>query len=578
MMIKSLQTILLGALLTVFGLSASAQIVLLVQEPANLSGSYNFTYSSANDWGADMDTIAITAEAAFAYDDGTYVQAGEAAGDSAVCGEVVNREDIEGKIAVLYRGICNFSLKAKNVQDSGAVALIIINNIPGSPVGMGAGTNSAGVVIPVAMISDSDGAALRDSIMAGSVEIFLGNNTGLYASNVGAYRQHIGMAKSQSTPVEFAETSTDFNVPVGVWVHNYGSAEAVNVVVSATIDRDGTQLYDETSAGANIPVGDSLFFSLALFSQDGYDAGLYTINYSIVSDDSDEFPDDNTASTTFWINDEGIYSKSTVDPITGPVGGNGVRPADGTEYEWCIALSSENAEAKSIVGMTFSIITNDIDLTGEAIQLSVYEWNDPIADLTFTDLNELTDNEFYDYAEDAQGEFISHTFAEPVEILNGMKYLACATVFTDDVFISVDAGLDYNVTYETYPDDVFFPLHDIDGSAWFPGGFGTDNVPALIVNLGSPFGIAEDLEELEVTPYPNPTVDNINIPLGSAVKGDINLEVFDVEGRMVMSHESCQNNSGKLSLDVTSLASGLHLFKLTFEDNTSTSFRVMITR
>ncbi|MFT4981833.1 MAG: hypothetical protein ACI9UR_001691 [Bacteroidia bacterium] len=578
-MMKNLRTILLAALLAVFGLSASAQIVLLVQEPANLSGSYSFTYSSTNDWGADMDTIAITADAAFAYDDGTFTDpAAGAGGDSAVCGDVINRADIEGKIAVLYRGTCNFSLKAKNVQDSGAVALIIINNIPGGPVGMGAGTNAAGVVIPVAMIGDTDGAALRDSIMAGSVEIFLGNNTGLYPSNIGAYRQHIGMAKSQSTPVEFAETSTDFNVPVGAWVHNYGSAEAVNVVVSATIERDGNQIYDEASAGANIPVGDSLFFSLALFSQDGYEAGVYTIDYSIVSDDADQFPDDNTASTSFWINGEGIYSKSMVDPVTGPVGGNGIRPADGTEYEWCVVLQSENAEAKSILGMTFSIITNDVDLTGEAIQLAVYEWNDPIADLSFTDLNEATDNEFYDFATDAQGEFVTHTFSEPVEILNDQRYLACATVFTDDVFIAVDASLDYNVTYDSYPDDVFFPLNDIDGGAWFAGGFGTDNVPALIVNLGSPFGIAEDLEKMDITPFPNPTVDRINIPLGTSIKGDISLEVYDVEGRLVMSHEACQNNSGKLSLDCAALSSGLHTFNLRFEDNTSTAFRVMITK
>lgn len=578
---NTLRSILLGSLLTIFGLSASAQIVLLVQEPANLAGNYDFTYSSEGTgaWGADMDTIAITAEAAFAYDDGTFVDpVNGAGGDSAACGDVVNMVDIDGKIAVLYRGTCNFSLKAKNVQDGGAVGLIIINNVPGGPVGMGAGDFAEDVVIPVTMIGDTDGALLRDSIMDGSVEVFLGNNTGLYASNVGAYKAHIGMAKSQSIPVEFAATSTDFNVPVGMWVHNYGSAEAVNVIVSATIDRDGNQIYDETSDGANIPVGDSLFFSLLTFSQDGYEAGLYTINYSIVSDVSDEFPDDNESSTTFWINEEGIYSKSFVDPVDGPVGGNGVRPADGTEYEWCVVLQSENAEAKSVVGMTFATISNDVDLTGEAIQLSVYEWNDPIADLTFTDLNELTDNEFYDYDSDAQGEFVSHTFSEPVEILNDQKYLACATVFTDDIFLTVDASLDYNVTYDSYPDDAFFPLNDIDGNTWFAGGFGTDNIPALIVNLGSPFGIAEDLEKLDITPFPNPTVDRINIPLGTSISGDISLEVFDVKGKLVMSHESCQNNSGKLSLDCTSLSSGVHTFNLTFEDKSSTAFRVMITK
>ena len=168
---KKLFSFLSVALLGLIGMQASAQIVLLVQQPSNLSGSYNFTYSSSNGWGADMDTVAITAQAAFAND--------ATSADSLGCEAIVNRSEIEGKIAVVYRGDCNFSLKASNVQDSGAVALVIINNIPGAPVGMGAGTNSAGVVIPVVMISDADGAALRESLLAGDVERFLGNNTGL---------------------------------------------------------------------------------------------------------------------------------------------------------------------------------------------------------------------------------------------------------------------------------------------------------------------------------------------------------------------------------------------------------------
>ena len=166
----------------------AAQIVLLVQEPSNLAGSYEFTYSSSNGWGADMDTVALTAPAAFAYD--------ATNADSLGCEEIINRSEIEGKIAVVYRGVCNFSLKARNVQDSGAVALIIINNIPGSPVGMGGGSFSEDVTIPVVMISQTDGALLRDSIMDGSVEMFLGNNTNLFANNVGSYKADIGMARA----------------------------------------------------------------------------------------------------------------------------------------------------------------------------------------------------------------------------------------------------------------------------------------------------------------------------------------------------------------------------------------------
>jgi hypothetical protein len=569
---KKLFSFLSVALLGLIGIQASAQIVLLVQQPSNLSGNYNFTYSSSNGWGADMDTVAITAQAAFAYD--------ATSADSLGCEAIVNRSEIEGKIAVVYRGDCNFSLKASNVQDSGAVALVIINNIPGAPVGMGAGTNSAGVVIPVVMISDADGAALRESILAGDVEMFLGNNTGLYANNVGSYKANVGSANSYSIPVEFAQSSNDFSVPIGAWVFNFGSAVATNAIVTASIDREGTEVYNETSTGADIPVGDSLFVELPEYMENGaYEVGVYTITYTIVTDDSDEFPDDNTVTASFWINEEGIYSKSTVDPETGPVAGNGIRPANSTEYEWCVALESENAEALQITGITFATLTNDIDLTGEAVQLAVYEWNDPISStaVTFDDLNELTDNEFYDYTADLQNEFVSHTFAQPVELVNGQKYLACATIFIDDMFVGVDAGLDYNVMYETYVDEVFFPVNDIGQSTWFPGGFGTDNVPAIIVNLESATGIAEDIEQLEVVPYPNPTTDNITIPMGAVINGDIVVEVYDVKGTLVLSETVCQK-SDKLRMDVADLSSGLHTFTLRFEDDSTTSFRVVISR
>ena len=351
---------------------------MLVQEPANLAGSYNFTYSSSNGWGADMDTISITAPAAFAYDDGNFSGPLGAAGDSAVCGEVVNRSEIDGKIAVLYRGGCEFSQKAVNVQDSGAVALVIINNIPGAPVGMGGGVAASDVTIPVVMISDADGAALRDSIMEGSVELFLGNNTGLYDNNIGSYKPNVGGANSYSIPAQFAQTSSDFSVPVGAWVYNFGNEEATNALVSAAIDRDGTEVYNETSNGVNIPVGDSAFFALPEYAEDGYEEGVYTITYTIVEDNTDEFPNDNEVTSSFWINGQGIYSKSTVDPDEGPLGGNGIRPADDEEYQWCIVMESENAEELQITGMTFATLTNDFSLEGEAVQLAVFEWNDPI--------------------------------------------------------------------------------------------------------------------------------------------------------------------------------------------------------
>lgn len=442
------------------------------------------------------------------------------------------------------------------------------------------GDSASAVTIPVIFISDVDGAVLRDSINDGTTEFFIGNPNGVFTNNVGAYREHIGMASSQAIPEQFADPS-EFDVPIGAWIFNFGSDTAHNAAVSATVDRDGTELYNEVGVGASIPPGDSLFFSLPLFTQVTYEVGYYTITYTLASDSTDELPVDNVLTTTFWINSEGAYAKSRVHPTEGPQGVNGLRPGGDppvVEFEWCVVLETSNAEPLWVTGMTFNTSSNEIDLTGEAVQLAVYEWNDPIANpQTFTDLNTVT-SELYDYASDAQGEFVTHHFEDDVELVNDQRYLACAMVFSEDMFLGTDVSLDYDGTYDSYPDQYFFPLHDVDAGTWFSGGFTSNVPPALVVHVALNGGIGDDIERMNITPFPNPTTDRINIPFGSSLSGTVMLTVYNVEGKMVKSEELCLKGSSNLEVDVTGVASGLHTFNLTFEDKSSTSFRVVIAR
>lgn len=69
---------------------------------------------------------------------------------------------ISGKIALIDRGVCDFSLKALNAQKAGAVAVIIANNSGINEIfTMGAGTSAKRVRIPAVMIGHDDGAALK---------------------------------------------------------------------------------------------------------------------------------------------------------------------------------------------------------------------------------------------------------------------------------------------------------------------------------------------------------------------------------------------------------------------------------
>lgn len=566
---KSILRMFMAAAAVVWTAQASAQIVVLAEAPSAVEGSFNFT--TTNGWGADLAGVTITGNAVL------YRSA--AATDTLACAAASNAAELAGNIAFLYRGTCEFGAKALNAQTAGAVAVVIVNNVPGDPVGMGAGAVGSQVTIPVVMISQADGALLRPYVNAGTLELFIGNKTGLFAYDAGFQKQHVAMAKSFATPAQFAQTNTDFYVPIGAWVNNYGFENQSGVTLNATISVNGDELYNETSDAEVIPSGDSILVSLPDFAPSNYPIGLYTLTYTISSGNTDEFPNDNSRVVNFWINSEGKYSKTRIDASTGdPVAGGGLRPSDSPEYMWCTMLRSENASAMKIDAVSFSTITNnDLDLTGQAVFVEVYEWNDPFDEtttqLTFNDLTQIGET-FYDYTENLQSEFVTAQLDQPVMLDNNIKYLVCATIFVNDMFLRVDGGIDYGLTYDAYPLEVFFPVKS--GTTWYAGGFGSDNAPAIITHLSSATGIAEDVANNAPKAFPNPTTDYITIPFGQSVQGNVMLNVFDMTGREVMSQNISNTSGGQLRVDASSLNNGTHVFRLVFADQSSTSFRVVV--
>jgi extracellular elastinolytic metalloproteinase len=79
-----------------------------------------------------------------------------------------NQLEVEGNIAIIDRGACSFVEKVVSAQLSGAIAAIVINNVPGSgPVGMGGSdTQSYSIDIPSVMIGYADGKELKAAIIA----------------------------------------------------------------------------------------------------------------------------------------------------------------------------------------------------------------------------------------------------------------------------------------------------------------------------------------------------------------------------------------------------------------------------
>lgn len=66
---------------------------------------------------------------------------------------------LTGKVALIDRGTCNFTVKVRNAQTAGATAVVIANNQPTDIFVMG-GTDRK-IRIPAVMVSQNDGAALK---------------------------------------------------------------------------------------------------------------------------------------------------------------------------------------------------------------------------------------------------------------------------------------------------------------------------------------------------------------------------------------------------------------------------------
>ena len=130
--------------------------ILNVTAPSPAVGSY-FASAAAN-WGAPVTEVALSGEVEFA-NDGT----GSADATKGCAPSIVS---LDGKIALVDRGVCEFGLKALTAQQAGATACIICNFQEGT-ASMGPGAVGAQVTIPVVMLQKSDCDFLKQFISNG---------------------------------------------------------------------------------------------------------------------------------------------------------------------------------------------------------------------------------------------------------------------------------------------------------------------------------------------------------------------------------------------------------------------------
>jgi hypothetical protein len=131
---------------------------LAISSPSDIEGSYPVQPSA---FGPPIDLTGVSGDLALVDDGSAEPMLG--------CNSLVNASEIAGRIAVVDRGECFFTAKVKNAQNAGAVAVIVVNNLPSGLPPMGG--DDPTITIPSAGISQSDGDLIKAALGARRVFI-----------------------------------------------------------------------------------------------------------------------------------------------------------------------------------------------------------------------------------------------------------------------------------------------------------------------------------------------------------------------------------------------------------------------
>jgi len=204
-----------------------AAAVVTVNSPVGIAADYACFPSTA--FGSTVGSV-MTADFVLA-DDGS---ASSSEGCNAFTG--ANASAMSGKIALIRRGSCTFVQKVKNAQNAGAIGVIMMNNVSGTPVAMGGA--DASITIPSVMISKEDGDII-EAALGGTVNGALNPPTGDFTGNLVPGIQHINdivVRNNGGSPEVYVAAGASF----------YGAANATTYLGGTAFG-----LFKSTDDGAN---------------------------------------------------------------------------------------------------------------------------------------------------------------------------------------------------------------------------------------------------------------------------------------------------------------------------------------
>ncbi|MEN9700669.1 MAG: hypothetical protein RLZZ301_1867 [Bacteroidota bacterium] len=562
--------------------AAQAQVIVAGVSPQSIAGNYTFSWAdpAGGDWACPDFLIPNTfvQDTLMLVDDGstgTNAQGHPVAQEG--CNPLIN--NLTGKIAVIYRNTCNFSAKALNAQNAGAVGVIIINRDP-EAIAMGGGTAGVSVTIPVVMLSSTDGATLVNQMASGPVVVFMGNKQNMYETDGGSSQADVMISRYGSIPQTMANNGYTFDP--GIQVYNFGSV-AHDFTVNAKITGPSGVVYDNTVGPVNVLSGDTLpvfngnsssFPSVSLAS---WATGAYTLTYTIaIPGFVDSADSDNSFSSTFNVTSD-VLSLASQDATTNAVTSTSYPHNATTTYQACMMVQDTYPTANTgVEGLYFSIKAPNDTIDGEEVVGEIFEWNDSWVDLsggwssiTFDNLNQVG-GLTYDYVGNAQNaQVVYAAFNSPVLLMDSQRYLVCLSTANPVIAFGFDKSLNYEANVSLYSQPVS-ALY-IDNTTWYSGWSGGTNAVSIGLKVINNVGLDENAT-LVASAYPNPASDIVNIAVNA--EGNATYVVTDLSGKVAMTG-AMNLVGGEAAVNTSALQTGMYIFTVSLDNGKTAQFNVV---
>ncbi len=492
--------------------------------------------------------------------------------DSLGCTPLTNAAQVAGKIAVLRRGTCNFSLKVFNAQAAGAIACIIITHYTTATEGpctlslggMSGGDSASSVIIPNVIIHRQTGEQIDAALAAGqTVTACFSFPRMLNPTSASMYATPLSqVAPLQAVTATYNNRSGATETDVTLKAEFFSPSGASNGSLTYTMPEVGPGV-DSFVVFAPITIPAELGKHSVLFTNNKFSEALDSVysyfehtNYTFATDNLQVDPG-GVGPTDADFQTNGFYIQSGGLTLMGDA------PAKATYATFGVS----NIEAVFVPG----------DPGANIIGVAVYK-----ADVDGDGVGDLTAS----FVDDLGGGLISYVEYEMTgnEVNDQLINVALTDINTGNLGVDLEAGSAYyvsliydgtaaglgvcprfiNSTDVGYASFEGYPTTPLYFGSLFTGGWSGAIVTERLelegfvpgVNTAEPNKLADT--KLNITPNPANEFVNLELKL-DAVNPSVAVSILDAQGRMVVASKVEKNiQNGVMTFDVNNLSSGVY--------------------